>query len=100
MDERIIDLDKDDAKLPSFFESITPKILGVCIGDVVHVDPETNNKITNIEWFTTKTTYFSGADEFPLGANIFMTTKNYDSNGINYIFNITPRTEGYIIIIR
>ena len=74
MDDRIIDLDLDDPKLPEFFKDLEHPInMTLCAGDGIQ------DGITNIEWFVTKKEGFSRENK---PTTIFITTKNYEPRGL------------------
>ena len=69
MDNRIIDLDLDNPKLPEFFKDLGHPInMTLCAGDGIQ------DGITNIEWFVTRKKGFSRENK---PTTIFITTKNY-----------------------
>lgn len=69
MDNRIIDLDLDNPILPDFFNDLKQPInMTLCAGDGVQ------DKITDIEWFTTSR---KGHNREKKPTTIFITTKNY-----------------------
>ena len=74
MDDRIIDLDLDNPKLPEFFKDLERPInMTLCAGDGIQ------DGITNIEWYVTKKEGYSRENK---PTTIFITTKNYAPEGL------------------
>jgi hypothetical protein len=74
-DNRIIDLDSDDSKLPPFFQELKQPInMTMCAGDGVQ-----GGKITDIESFTTGK---KEHDRENKPTTIFITTKNYQPGNL------------------
>lgn len=73
-DDRIIDLDLDNPKLPEFFKDLERPInMTLCAGDGIQ------EGITDIEWYVTKKKGYSREKK---DTTIFITTKNYNRKGL------------------
>jgi hypothetical protein len=102
MDNRIIDLDLDNLKLPEFFKKNNINNLTLCVGDGVHTLKELEGTgsvipITDIEWFATKEI----RKMKEINSKIFMVCKNYSPDrllkNIEYLKE-NPRLEVILLI--
>jgi len=86
MDNRIIDLDLDNLKLPEFFKKNNINNLTLCVGDGEHTLFELEGlegtgsdiPITDIEWFATKKI----RKMEKINSKIFMVCKNYSPDAL------------------
>jgi hypothetical protein len=86
MDNRIIDLDLDNLKLPEFFKKNNINNLTLCVGDGEHTLLELEGlegtgsdiPITDIEWFATKKI----RKMKKINSKIFMVCKNYSPDAL------------------